>query len=475
MTAELSALLREIVGEENISVNGVEKIAYSHDIAPIPSFMAKLFRMEPDYVVRPESIEEIAEVVRLANKYRVPIVPRGSATWGYGGAVPVVGGIVLDLTGLNRIGELRDGVIEVEAGVVWKSLMERLEGTEWMLPCYPSSALSSTVGGWAATGGLGYGSLKYSSFAENVQWAKVVLPTGEIKRISADSAEEPTLKQLFGSEGTLCIFGEIGVKLVERGEVEEPFIAYFNRTLNCIKAANKLLSKTRPFTLVVKSSAFLKAGEPEEVESGAIMYGLFEGEKGEVKQSMEIFRKIIEESGGIQGDREAARDEWEDRFYPLKIKKWAPTVITSDVLLPIDTLEGFVRYAWTLGRKLRVDVDLEIMYVSPDQAVSFPLFLTDERKFSYMVHLTVAKKLIDYAIKNGGRSYGYGLWNSIHLARSEPRRKRELERLKRMLDPNNVLNPGKTVKMSSRLGFSLPRPLYSMFMEMLWVMRGVAR
>jgi len=473
MSEKLEVKLEGIVGKDRLAKGDIERLVYSHDIAPIPDLMASLFKMEPDLIVRPRNLKEISEILKVANEYKVPVIPRGGATWGYGGAVPILGGIVVDLTGLNKIGEIENSVISVESGVVWKDLMEHLEGSEWMLPCYPSSALGSTVGGWAATGGLGYGSLKYGSFVDNVEWAKVVLPSGEILKIESGKEDEPTLRQIFGSEGILCIFGELGIRLVKRGEAEIPFIAYFNKSIECVRAANEIVGKTRPFTLVVKSSAFLRASHAEEVESGTIMYGLYEGPSTEVEKSIKVFRETVEKHGGMIGDEEMARHEWDERFYPLKIKKWGPTVITSDVLLPIDELESFVIHAWSLGRKLKVDVDLEIIYTSPSEAISFPLFLTDERKLSYMGHLTVAKKLIDYAIKHGGKSYGYGLWNSVHLGKSEPDRKKELERLKRMLDPNNVLNPGKTIKMSSKLGISLPRPLYSMFLEALWIMRRV--
>lgn len=472
--SSLISRLKDKLREDVIVDSDIDKMVYSHDIAPIPEFMTSLFNMYPDVIVRPTSKEEIIEVIKIANETNTPVIPRGAATWGYGGAVPTIGGIVLDLTGLNRIKGLEDDVLTVEAGVIWKDIIEYLDDTDYRLKCYPSSGLSSTVGGWAATGGMGYGSLKYGKFVDNVKRVEVILPNGEIKEITPDS-KDLTLKQVFGSEGILCIFTEINIDLRRKPEVEEPFVAYFNNTVDAAKTAYKLISETTPFSVIIKSTAFLRSQELERTESGAIMYGLYEGPQEEVERDMKIFKDIIDRYNGIKGDAEAAEREWEERFYPLRIKKWGPTVVTADILLPSKSVEDLIVYSWKLGKELRVDIDMEIMYVSKNEVVTFPLFLTDERRTSYIVHLSVAKKLIDYAIKNGGRSYGYGMWNAAIMGKSEPDRKRELTKLKRILDPKEILNPGKTIKLKSKYGITLPGSLYSIFLNMLWFIRKGVR
>jgi len=100
--------LTRVVREEYIVSNPLEKLAYSHDLAPVLGFISLLFRITPDVIVSPSNVEQIPEILKIANKYKAPAIPRGAATWGFGGVVPTRGGILLDLRRLNRIIGLND-------------------------------------------------------------------------------------------------------------------------------------------------------------------------------------------------------------------------------------------------------------------------------------------------------------------------------------------------------------------------------
>lgn len=465
------------LGEQSVSDINSEKKVYSHDLAPLPTEVSWLFKSTPDLVVKPKSKEQVSEILKIANKYKIPVTPRGSATWGYGGAVPTKGGILLDLTGLDRILEFnkRSGLIKVECGVVWQNLIDLLAETEWRLPVCPSSSPSSTVGGWAATGGLGYGSLKYGRLLDNVVEATVALPSGELATLDRKSTPL-TLEQAFSSEGILCIFLDLTLRLAPKLEAEEPFLAYFYQLQGALNAALRVLESTKPDTLVLRAFGFLKARRGkairsiEDAESGAILFGLYAGSRTEVEAWMKVFRDVALEYGGNVRPPKEAWDEWNERFYPLRIKKWGPTVLTSDVLIPARALHDMVLYSWKLGRDAGMDVELEAIFTSPEHVLYFPLFLSDERKpMKYLTHTAITKKLIDEAVKHGGRSYGYGIWNSFHLKKSEPERKKELTALKKQLDPNTILNPGKTIEARSKFNLALPAPLYSLFLDALWV------
>lgn len=475
----LEKTVTDLLGSDGVSTSYLERIAYSHDLAPIPHNIARLFNSLPDIIVKTQSLEEVAGVMKLANRLKVPVTPRGSATWGYGGAVPTMGGILLDLRGLNKIVSFDEtkGLLTVQSGAVWKDIMDFLEKTSWELPVYPSSAPSSTVGGFAATGGLGYGSLEHGSLVENVASIAAILPTGE-KLVVGPNSDWVTLRQLFGSEGTLCVFGELTLRLVPRKPSAAPFLAYFHQLSNAVQVANDLARKTKPFSLILRAFGFLRAREgallsPEDAESGAIIFGYYAGTPEEVEESLSSFARMVTDRGGSLRPREEAEFEWSERFYPLRIKKLGPTVLTSDVLVPSNRLIEMIQYAWQLGCDASADVEIENIWISPDQVLFFPLFLSDERRtFRYLTHSAITKKLIDRAITMGGRSYGYGVWNSFHFAASEPTRRKEFAKLKPLLDPNGVLNPGKTLTAKTRLGFSLPKVMYTVFLETLWRLGG---
>ncbi len=476
----LEKALVDLLGSDRVSTSYLERNAYSHDLAPIPRTITWLFNSLPDIIVKPQTLQEIAGILKLANKFKVPVTPRGSATWGYGGAVPSLGGVLMDLRGLNKIISFDEnqGLLTVQSGAVWSEVLDFLGKTGWELPVYPSSAPSSTVGGFAATGGVGYGSLEHGSFKENVTSINVILPTGETVTVEPNSGwVRPD--QLFGSEGSLCVFGELTLRLVPKRQSGTPFLVYFHQLATAVEVADRLAWETRPFSLILRAFGFMRArkGEalhsPEDAESGAIIFGYYAGTPGQLRESLDALVKIVAEKEGIIRPTEEAEFEWNERFYPLRVKKLGPTVLTSDVVLPSSRLAETIQYAWQLGSDASMDVEIETIWISPGQVLFFPLFLSDERHtLRYLSHSAITKKLVDRAIAMGGRSYGYGLWNSFHFGASEPARRREFSRMKQLLDPNDILNPGKTLKAKTKLGISLPKILYAGFLETLWRLGG---
>lgn len=248
-----------MLGNDQVSSDYLERTAYSHDLAPIPRAIAWFFNNIPDFVVKPRSLDEVSGILKLANRFNVPVTLRGSATWGYGGAIPTEGGILLDMHELRNVVSFDQarGVLTVQSGAIWEDVIKFLEKTSWHIPVYPSSAPSSTVGGFAATGGLGLGSLEYGSLVDNVASARIVLATGEIVTVGAGS-DRIKLKQVFGSEGTLCVFGDLTVRLVRRRPSASSFLAYFDILSDAVEVADELARNTTPFSLVLRAFAFLR-------------------------------------------------------------------------------------------------------------------------------------------------------------------------------------------------------------------------
>src|SRR5512136_3172431 len=194
-----------------VSFLRTERRLYGHDIAEIPSLIRPLVgNTTPDAVVQPQSEEELAELVQWAAKNNVPLTPRGKATSGYGGAIPVKKGVVVDFYRMNKIVRVDpDGrTATVQAGVVWEKLDKELAKHGLTLRLYPSSYPSSTAGGWLAQGGAGIGSYESGWFCSNVVSARVVLPDGTVKEFSG-----PELDLIAEAEGTTGLISQMTMRV----------------------------------------------------------------------------------------------------------------------------------------------------------------------------------------------------------------------------------------------------------------------
>mgnify|MGYP001038799269 CR=1 FL=1 len=481
--------LKSLLGVENIAENNLERLVYDHDYAPVPREIMIMFKNRPDAIVRTMSSDQVCEVLRIAHRYRVPVTPRGYATWAFGGAMPTRGGVTLDLTQLNHIEQYDEkrGLLKVQAGVVWKKAMDFLDSTKWQLPVYPSSAPSATVGGFAATGGLGYGSLRNGRLKDNVIQATVALPDGKVICLERDrETMEPiprdgvTLDQLFSSEGILCIFLDLTIRLAPRGEVQAPVIASFYRFEDAAEALGAISKETAPFTLILNDGGFLRAkreagfhtaGVPA---SGGVVLGQYSGDKGDVEKALDRFSEITVSHSGVVLPEEEAQLEWEERFYPLRVKRVGPTLVAADLLVPTSAVVKTTTYAQKLAGDAGIAVGMDVIAVGNDQTIILPMFFSDERKtLRFISHIALVKKLIDFTIGTGGRPYGYGVWNSFFVSRAEPERARELRSLKKKLDLNNILNPGKTLEAGTRFGLPLPGVIYNLSLGLMWALRKV--
>lgn len=172
----------------------------------------------PYFIVRPSSTEETSKVMRICNTYKVPVVPRGGGSGTQGGAATIYGGIVIDLTRMDRIIEIdeRSLILTAQPGVNGRVLENYLNSKGYMLAHYPASVDIATLGGYLAARGSGVMSTKYGKAEDMVLSVEVVLPDGKVINTLPlpNHACGPGLLQLFvGSEGTLGVITKISMRL----------------------------------------------------------------------------------------------------------------------------------------------------------------------------------------------------------------------------------------------------------------------
>ncbi len=234
--------LRSIVGKNNVIYNNKEKLQnYAHDEVLGLAAM-------PEVVVKPESAEEISKILKLANERLIPITPRGGGSGLSGGAVPVLGGIVISFERMNRILEIDEDnmVVVVEPGVITNEINTALKERGLYYPGYPMSVESCFIGGNVAENAGGGKAIKYGVTGKYVLGLEVVLPTGEITHFGGKRVKDVTgydiVHLLVGSEGTLGIFTKIILKIVPLpGKVVDLFIP-FSSVKDAINTVSKVMS-----------------------------------------------------------------------------------------------------------------------------------------------------------------------------------------------------------------------------------------
>lgn len=180
---DIKAVLQEKF-QNRVSFDDLERRIYAHDMAAIPEMVKPLVGNPiPGGIVQPADEAELLEIIKLALENDISLTPRGKATSGYGGVLPVGNGLVVEFNRMKQIHDINEveRTATVDAGVVWNELEYHLNQKGLTLVAYPTSAPSSTVGGWLAQGGAGIGSFEYGYFLDNVVDARLVQPDGKIR------------------------------------------------------------------------------------------------------------------------------------------------------------------------------------------------------------------------------------------------------------------------------------------------------
>jgi alkyldihydroxyacetonephosphate synthase len=243
---ELVALL----GEAYVSTRESDRLVYATDW----SWMLQMWLdrgMEPtrpDFVVHPGSAEEVAGVMKIANRYRLPVVPWGGGSGSQGGAGPVFGGILLDMKRLNRIIEINETSLTVtaEAGIIGTQLEWALNERGLTLPHYPASANCATLGGYLAPRGSGVISTKYGKAEDLVLSMQVVLPDGTIIRtpVVPNHASGPAFMGLWvGAEGTLGVITEATMQIERLPEARLFRAVLFHDLSKALEAGQRIMTQ----------------------------------------------------------------------------------------------------------------------------------------------------------------------------------------------------------------------------------------
>jgi glycolate oxidase len=468
-TEELYNKVINITGKDRVRIDPFERRMYSHDLASLPKIMELGYKMMPDLVVKPKSATEIAEIVKIAAEEGIPIVARGGASWGLGGAMPVAGGIVLDLTRMNRIldYDYDNHIVTVETGITWKMLYDTLLRKGYIIGSYPSSAMAATVGGWINTGGVGVGTYKYGSAMDHVKSLEVVLPTGKILDTgyyrTSDFGGQDLKRVFFGSEGTLGIITRASLRMYPAPEELRPLsygflnfreLSHFVRKITHSDVVPLHISFLDKFHFEFLRDLGIHTPDPN-IEG--ILNIALEGDFAVLDIEEKVLDDIAVNYNNQKQNAQVAKHEWDERFYELRTKRAGPTATLGEVFVPVSEMSKMTNDVYKLIKRMKLRAAITGMVSDRNTVIFMPYYLSDERKMiRNMVSLSFVKKLGDLAFKHGGRPAGLGLFFSGNLKKMYGPGWDNMKEIKAQIDPYDIMNPGKTVEGLTRFGIPLP-------------------
>lgn len=444
--------LAEIVGERNVLTEEYDILPYARDrYAPLvfPSSL-KI----PLAVVRPATTEEVRRIVLWANKYKVPLVPRGAGTNFAGSAVPTEKSVVVDLSRMNKIVYLDEDAlyVRVQAGILVKELEEALNRRGLTFPHDPGSFPSSTIGGGLSTNALGWRVGKYGYLKDLVISLQVILPTGtviETRNIPKSSTGFDVKSLFIGAEGTLGIITEATLRVFPKPEATAILFYAFKD----FETAFKVLLKVRrtglnPTIQLAVDRAGIeelieKGACPESMEGGLVL--VYEGLREEVEAQKKRTIEVLIKEGGVDLGEEAGKSFWETRHRMFSLMNREGTYDSIDTAVPINRALEFYRYIKEWIEKYKIKSLGISSWVLPEN-VSLDVVFDESTPESIESYLRARDELVRKALELGGTvSYCVGVGIRYpHFMKVEHGAAFDIMlAIKRALDPNNIMNPGK--------------------------------
>ncbi len=465
LTAVILEELTGIVGEGGLLVDPERIVDYGHD-----EFSLREIARLPEAVVKPRTTGEAAAVLRLANRERFPVTPRGGATGLCGGCVPVEGGIVLSLERMNRVVEVdaANQVAVVEAGVTLGEFVKAVEERGFAFPPHPGDE-SAMIGGLIATNAGGSRAVKYGVIRNYVRGLEVVLPRGEIVRLGGKyvktSSGYSLLHLMIGSEGTLGVITRAIVQILPPFKLTRSLIIPYRDLASAIETVPILLQRSiSPLAVefvdrdVIRiTEDYLRLHWPSSLGTTDLLIILDAATEAEMDRLSEEVAVVCMERGGIDvyiADTAKKQDEVLQIRSKIYEAIKSGTVEILDISLPRAEIPGHVKRVheiglendiWlpTFGHAADGNVHTHIMKVRCGGNRMVPIPEEEWRpKFE-----KVRAAIYEDGRRRGGvvsGEHGIGLVKKDYLARSTDLVLIELMKgIKRVFDPDAILNPGK--------------------------------
>ncbi|MER0202416.1 MAG: FAD-binding protein [Nitrosomonas sp.] len=429
----------------------VDCYAYAYDNS------RKIF--PPDAVLFPLTSAEVKYIVTLCNRYRVPLIPRGRGTGTAGGSLPELGGIALSMERMLNIISVdpANRVIVVEPGVLNQAVQDAAKPYGFFWPPDPSSAMFSTIGGNIATGAGGPHAVKYGTTREHVLGLKAVTASGNFITTGCYTTKGVVgydlTRLLIGSEGTLAVITEATLKLTALPGAVAGITAHFRDLTSCTAAIVKIMAQPQlPSALEFLDSGSLnliRGRYPDmlPVDTNAMLMIEVDGFHNDISDAIAVILSACQSDGLIHASQvENTVALWQARkaLSPL-LREIAPKKINEDVVVPVNTLPQFLHGLTQLSTHYHLQ-NVNFGHAGNGN-IHVNLLINPDDADEVIRAGHCLDEIFDLVIKLRGTlsgEHGVGSEKRAFVSKEIDYVTLDLMRdIKKMFDPNNILNPGK--------------------------------
>ena len=453
---EILRQLEAIVGPDDVLLTEEELSNYAHDESSVEPH-------NPEVVIRPETTEEVSKILQLANENMIPITPRGGGTGLTGASIPLYGGILLSLEKMNRILELDEEnlTLTVEPGALIMDIHSFVEERGFMYPPDPGQK-SGAIGGNISTNAGGMRGVKYGVTRDFVLGLEVVLPTGEVTTLGGKTVKNSTgyslMDLIIGAEGTLGVVTKAILRLVPLPKIRVTLFAPYadfqdaSRTVSEI-IKNKIVPPAVEFvdqSSILVAERYLGKPMPRNDSPSYVLVRIEGNEREAVDVDYELVGEICLKNNALDvlvaDTKQNQEDIWEGRSCIIDAAKAEGFVEVLDCVVPRSRIPELIKGLNDIAQKY--GVECQNFGHAGDGNVHTNVL---KRNMKDQEWNEKVPKLVDeiykLSVSLGGAisgEHGIGLIRKPFLPMSRDKVQIELMKgIKRLFDPNNILNPGK--------------------------------
>jgi len=411
-------------------------------------------------VVFPETNEEVSKILKLCNEHKVPVVPFGTGTSLEGHVVGNENGITISLEKMNKVLSVNasDFDCRVQANVTRKQLNEYLREDGVFFPIDPGA--DAALGGMSATSASGTMAVKYGTMRTVVSGLTVVLPTGDIVKLGTRTKKSSAgynLTNLFiGSEGTLGIITEVHLRLSPIPESIMSAVCHFPDLESAVLTAQEVIQYGIPIARIEmlnkdQMEISIKYSKLENAEPMPTLFFEFHGSESTNKESINIVEELSKNNGGSDLKWAETLEErnklWKARhevYDSVKAQGVNAKVYTTDICVPISNLVECIKFSEKEIQQHGLKAPM-VGHVG-DGNFHVTILYDPLKEGEYKIIRDFSDKLVDKALELEGTitgEHGIGLQKKKYLLKEHPDNLPVMKSIKKSIDPNNIMNPGK--------------------------------